>query len=66
MEIRVNGEERDVPAELSVAEYVVSLGFDPDTVVVELDREVLKRAEYDERRLTNNCKLELIRFIGGG
>jgi sulfur carrier protein len=66
MKIIVNGEEREAQADSSVADYVASLGLDPETVVVELDGEILKRPEYGERRLVSGCKLELIRFIGGG
>jgi len=66
MKIIVNGEEKEAPSGVSVAEYVVSLGFDPETVVVELDGQILARPEYAEWRLTEGCELELIRFIGGG
>ncbi len=44
----------------------MSLGFDPETVVVELDGRILQRTDYAAHRLTDGCELELIRFIGGG
>ncbi len=66
MKIIVNGEEKEAPPASSVSEYVVSLGFDPETVVVELNGQILKRVDYAESRLTEGCELELIRFIGGG
>lgn len=66
MKIIVNGEEREAPPAISVTEYVLALGFDPETVVVELDGQILSRAEYPQRRLSEGCELELIRFIGGG
>lgn len=66
MKILVNGEEREAPADISVSDYCLSLGFDPETVVVELDGRILKRADYAVHRLTAGCELELIRFIGGG
>ena len=66
MKITVNGEEKEAPSALSVSEYVMTLGFDPETVVIELDGQILNRVDYAERRLTEGCELELIRFIGGG
>lgn len=66
MKILVNGEEKEATRAASVAEYVSALGFDPETVVIELDGQILNRADYAERRLTEGCELELIRFIGGG
>ena len=66
MKIIVNGEEKEAQPVVSVAEYVLALGFDPETVVVELDGQILNRVDYGARRLTEGCELELIRFIGGG
>jgi sulfur carrier protein len=66
IKIIVNGEEKEAQQALSVSEYVMTLGFDPETVVVELDGQILNRVDYTERRLTEGCELELIRFIGGG
>ncbi|MBU4154333.1 MAG: sulfur carrier protein ThiS [Proteobacteria bacterium] len=66
MKILVNGEEKEAPVGVSVSEYVKALGFDPETVVVELDGQILTRADYPSKQLTEGCELELIRFIGGG
>jgi len=66
MKIIVNGEEKEAPSAVSVAEYVQALGFDPETVVVELDGQIVNRVDYAGQRLTEGCELELIRFIGGG
>ena len=66
MKIIVNGEEKEAPPAVSVFNYVTTLGFDPETVVVELDGQILSRTDYSERHLTEGCELELIRFIGGG
>ena len=66
MKIIVNGEEKEAQPAISVTEYVLALGFDPETVVVELDGQILNRVDYGARRLTEGCELELIRFIGGG
>ena len=66
MKIIVNGEEKEAVPAVSVSEYIIALGFDPETVVVELDGQILNRMDYPERRLTEGCELELIRFIGGG
>lgn len=66
MKIIVNGEEKEAPNGVSIAEYVTALGFDPETVVVELDGQILTRGDYATRFLSEGAELELIRFIGGG
>lgn len=66
MEIVVNGKRKEAAEGMTVAEYVESLGFDPETVVVEYNEQILKREDYGRQQLEDGCVLELIRFIGGG
>ena len=46
--IRVNGEQRRVPAGLSVAGMLGELGLDPRKVAVERNLEIVPRASLDE------------------
>nr|MBF0223789.1 sulfur carrier protein ThiS [Desulfobulbaceae bacterium] len=66
MNITVNGEPKVAPKNSTVYDYVCSLNFDPETVVVEIDGKIIQREEYQTRQLKDGCILELIRFIGGG
>lgn len=62
----VNGEERNVDAGATLAELLAELGLVPGTVVVERNREIVERARYDEVRLEDGDRLELVHFVGGG
>ena len=68
MEIRiqVNGRQRDVPAGTSVAALLGDLGLDGRTVVVELNREIIRRPEIESVRLEAGDRVELVHFVGGG
>ncbi len=66
MQIVCNGENREVAAGLSISLFLEDLFFDPDTVVVECDGEIVPRDQYDSMLLTEGVRLELIRFVGGG
>jgi sulfur carrier protein len=66
MQITVNGEQREVPDHITIFDYITTLCFDPETVVVDLDGAIIKREEYQSKQLAEGCVLELIRFIGGG
>jgi len=66
MEIICNGKKKDVAEEMSLEEFIVSLGLDPETVVVEYNEALVSREEYPDRRLEPGCRLEIIRFVGGG
>jgi sulfur carrier protein len=66
MRIHVNGEAREVAEDLTVLRLLESLEFDPAQVAVELDRLIVKRAEWGERKLTPGARLEIVQFVGGG
>lgn len=63
--IRVNGEDRLVPAG-SVGELVRSTGRDPRTVAVERNGEILSRDAFDETPLVSGDRLEIVHFVQGG
>ena len=66
MEIICNGKKQEVAGEMSLEEFIVSLGLDPETVVVEYNEALVGREEYSGLRLEPGCRLEIIRFVGGG
>jgi thiamine biosynthesis protein ThiS len=64
--LTVNGERRQVAAPVTLAELLGLLGLDPRTVVVELNREIVRRPRVAEVRLKDGDSLELVHFVGGG
>jgi thiamine biosynthesis protein ThiS len=66
MEIVVNGESRQVPAPATLLDLLDRLGLDPRTVVVELNREIVRRPRLGEVSLASGDAVELVHFVGGG
>lgn len=66
IEIHVNGQPRRVPEGVSVADLLEQLTVDRRTVVVELNRQILRRTELEEIRLEPGDRVELVQFVGGG
>ena len=64
--VHLNGEDRDVPAGLTVRGLLESLELEPRLVVVERNREILTRTRYDEVEVHEGDTLELVHFVGGG
>ena len=62
----INGEQRDFPDGLTVAALVAQLGMKPDRVAVELNLEIVPRAQWDATALKHGDKLEVVHFVGGG
>ncbi|HWB95272.1 MAG TPA: sulfur carrier protein ThiS [Bryobacteraceae bacterium] len=64
--IVVNGEPREVSPELTVLGLLHSLGLDPGRVAVELDRRIVRQAEWPHTPLHTGSNLEIVQFVGGG
>lgn len=65
MNITINGEAASIEP-LSVQDYLLTLGIDPRRVAVELNREILPKADYPGTRLQDGDNLEIVHFVGGG
>jgi thiamine biosynthesis protein ThiS len=66
MTVTVNGEERAVASETTVAALIADLGFGPRRVAVEVNCDVVPADEYQRRRLAAGDVVEIVHFVGGG
>lgn len=66
MKLQINGEPRDFPDGLTLAALVEQLGMKPDRVAVELNLEIVPRANWQSTQLKDGDKLEIVHFVGGG
>jgi thiamine biosynthesis protein ThiS len=62
----VNGEPRQLQAPATLSDLLVRLGLDPRMVVVELNREIIRRPRLGEVALRDGDQVELVHFVGGG
>jgi sulfur carrier protein len=66
MQIRVNGETRELADRTSVEELLRALAVPPGRVAVEVNEEVVPRDAYAVRRLAAGDQIEIVHFVGGG
>lgn len=66
IEIVLNGESKLVPEGLNVMELLVDLGVDPERVAVELNRTIVRQADWRERKVEGGATVEIVQFVGGG
>jgi thiazole synthase len=64
--IRVNGDQRRVPAGISVAALAQSLGLEPKKVAVERNLEIVPRSTHGEVIVEDGDEFEIVTFVGGG
>jgi thiamine biosynthesis protein ThiS len=66
LKLQINGDARDFPDGLTLAALVEQLGMKPDRVAVELNLEIVPRANWQSTQLKDGDKLEIVHFVGGG
>lgn len=64
--IRINGEHRRVPGDMTLTELLNELGLDPHRVAVERNLEIVPRSSLGEVRVEDGDDYEIVHFVGGG
>jgi sulfur carrier protein len=66
MEVIINGTAKDVPDDLTVKGLVDHLGLGAGPVAVEVNREIVPRAQHESRKVASGDTIEIVHFVGGG
>jgi thiamine biosynthesis protein ThiS len=66
VEITVNGEPRQLIAETTVAQLLAELEVNARHVAVEVNRDLVPRAEHSRHVLRPGDHLEVVTLVGGG
>jgi sulfur carrier protein len=66
MQVRLNGELRDVPDGSTVAGLLAHLAVKAQRVAVEVNEAVITKDRYDAHRLGPGDSIEIVAFVGGG
>lgn len=66
MRLMMNGKEQTFDGSLNLAQLIEQLGMKSDRVAVELNRQIVPRAQWSETSLNDGDRLEIVHFVGGG
>ncbi len=66
MNILLNGETRDVPDEINLDQLLEQLSLPSQRVAVELNKTVVRRADWTTTKVCDSDTIEVIHFVGGG
>ena len=66
MQVTINGERRDLAADLTVADLLRDLGIDGRKVAVERNLEIVPKSAFGATEVADGDRLEIVHFIGGG
>jgi sulfur carrier protein len=64
--VTINGAPRDVSSGTTIAALLAELEVSQPQVAVEVNRELVPRAQHAEHRLCEGDHLEVVTLVGGG
>ena len=64
--IRLNGAEHSIGGDGALTALIAKLGLTPGRIAVEINREIIPRANYAFVTLKPGDQVEVINFVGGG
>ncbi len=66
MQVRLNGELREIPDGLTVAGLLAHLGVKAPRVAVAVNEAVVTKDRYEAHRIGPGDSVEIVAFVGGG
>ena len=66
MQVYVNGEYKELSDGLSLLDLLNILNLPIQRIAVELNRSVVRRAEWESTQLKEDDRVEIVHFVGGG
>ena len=66
MQIMLNGDSVAAEDGATVEKLLQQLGISWERVAVELNAEIVPKADYEKQLLSDGDKIEIVHFVGGG
>ena len=63
--VKVNGEEKKIAGK-TIAEYLSTTNYDIKRIAIELNGDIVPKAQYAETVLKDGDSVEIVSFVGGG
>jgi len=66
MRVVINGEAKDVPEGLNLRSLLEHLSLPHQRIAVEVDQQVIRKADWDQTLVSAGTRIEIVHFVGGG
>ena len=66
MKVFINGETKKISNELNLSELLGHFSLPQERVAIELNKKVVRKKDWENIKLSDGDKLEIIHFVGGG
>ncbi len=66
MKITVNGQKKIIGDNMTIKELLIQLGIEDKTMASAVNMEVVKKEQWQTKRIKEGDKIEFLHFVGGG
>jgi len=66
MQVTINGQARTFEQPLTIAELLAQLEVHPLRVAIEVNEQLVRRADFAATRIQEGDRIEVVTFVGGG
>ena len=66
LRVELNGEPQELGEGATLLTLIEQLALAPERVAVELNRDVVRRSDWPDTRLSDGDHVEIVHFVGGG
>ena len=66
MTLIVNGNQTEISEGSGISDLIKLLGLDTERVAVELNKRIVRRADWASTTISEGDKVEIVHFVGGG
>lgn len=66
MKVTINGENKELSSEVSLFELLTKLDLPSKRIAIELNKDVVRKKDWQNIKVSDKDKIEIIHFVGGG
>jgi thiamine biosynthesis protein ThiS len=66
LNIILNGDQKEIAESLALDALIIELELKSERLAVEVNRRIIRRADWPSTTLAEGDKVEIVHFVGGG
>ncbi len=66
MKIFINGETKEIAKQVNLLELLNEFALPSERIAIELNREVVRKKDWESITVKDADKIEIVHFVGGG
>ena len=66
IKVYINGKIIYFEEKITINKMLKELKIQPNNIAIECNLEIINKSQYGQFKIDNDCKIEIVNFIGGG